>query len=54
MRYGKIVGAMSGVGEKQTFGPFIAMSALPPKAHIAVALSNVRFVPEADIMGCQR
>jgi hypothetical protein len=26
---------MSALGQKQTFGPFIAMSALPPKADIA-------------------
>jgi hypothetical protein len=25
---------MSALGQKQTFGPFIAMSALPPKADI--------------------
>jgi hypothetical protein len=26
---------MSALGQKQTFGPFIATSALPPKADIA-------------------
>jgi hypothetical protein len=35
--------------KKQTFGPFIAMSALPPKADIVHGDGNVRFVPTADI-----
>jgi hypothetical protein len=37
------------LGQKQTFGLFIAMSALPPKADIVHGGGNVRFVPEADI-----
>jgi hypothetical protein len=36
---------MSALGQKQTFGPFIAMSALPPKADIAGRQFDVRFVP---------
>jgi hypothetical protein len=40
---------MSAMGHKQTFGPFIAMSALPPKADIGTQSPNVRFVPKADI-----
>jgi hypothetical protein len=28
------------------------MSALPPKADITAAQTNVRFVPKADILGC--
>jgi hypothetical protein len=40
---------MSALGQKQTFGPFIAMSALPPKADIGWRRLYVRFVPEADI-----
>jgi hypothetical protein len=36
---------MSALGQKQTFGPFIAMSALPPKADIAKHDWDVRFVP---------
>jgi hypothetical protein len=36
---------MSALGQKQTFGPFIAMSALPPKADIAGRQLHVRFVP---------
>jgi hypothetical protein len=36
---------MSALGQKQTFGPFIAMSALPPKADIAQRDRHVRFVP---------
>jgi hypothetical protein len=40
---------MSALGQKQTFGPFIAMSALPPKADIEWHSRNVRFVPQADI-----
>ena len=34
---------------KRTFGSAIAMSALPTKADICSAISNVRFVPIADI-----
>jgi hypothetical protein len=30
----------------------IVMSALPPKADIADAMRNVRFVPKADILRC--
>jgi hypothetical protein len=37
------------LGQKQTFGPFITMSALPPKADIAERDRHVRFVPKADI-----
>jgi hypothetical protein len=40
---------MSALGQKQTFSPFIAMSALPPKADIGTQARNVRFVPKADI-----
>jgi hypothetical protein len=36
---------MSALGQKQTFGPFIAMSALPPKADIRERNWDVRFVP---------
>jgi len=36
---------MSALGQKQTFGPFIAMSALPPKADIGEHNWDVRFVP---------
>jgi hypothetical protein len=39
---------MSALGHKQTFGPFIAMSALPPKADIAEHGWDVRFVPCVD------
>jgi hypothetical protein len=39
---------MSAQGHKQTFGPFIAMSALPPKADIAERDCHVRFVPCVD------
>jgi hypothetical protein len=41
---------MSALGQKQTFGPFIAMSALPPIADIPQRRLDVRFVPKADIM----
>jgi len=37
------------LGQKQTFKRARAMSALPPKADIADAMRNVRFVPKADI-----
>jgi hypothetical protein len=40
---------MSTSGQKQTFRPFIAMSALPPKADIGGRELDVRFVPETDI-----
>jgi hypothetical protein len=40
---------MSVLGQKQTSDWRPLMSALPPKADIGSALSNVRFVPEADI-----
>jgi hypothetical protein len=40
---------MSALGQKQTFGPFIAMSALPPKADIDGRCLNVCFVPKADV-----
>jgi hypothetical protein len=39
---------MSALGQKQTFGPGNAMSALPPKADIDRYPREVRFVPEAD------
>jgi hypothetical protein len=41
--------ATSALGQKQTFGPFTAMSALPPKADIDERDRHVRFVPKADI-----
>jgi hypothetical protein len=31
-----------------------AMSALPPKADITAAQTNVRFVPKADILRCSK
>jgi hypothetical protein len=40
---------MSALGQKQTFGLFIAMSALPPKADIGTQSRDVRFVPETDM-----
>jgi hypothetical protein len=40
---------MSALGHKRTFGLFIAMSALLPKADIVHGGGNVRFVPKADI-----
>jgi hypothetical protein len=42
---------MSAKGQKQTFGPFITMSALLPKADIGERNWDVRFVPKADIRG---
>jgi len=39
-------------GQKQTSKLVRAMSALPPKADIADAIRNVRFVPKADILRC--
>ena len=40
---------MSALGQKQTLRKLRLMSALPPKADIADAMSNVRFVAIADI-----
>jgi hypothetical protein len=45
---------MSASGQKQTFGPFIAMSALPPKADIAERQLDVRFVPDSDMALAQK
>jgi hypothetical protein len=39
---------MSALGHKQTFGSFIAMSAIPPKADIRQRDLDVRFVPIAE------
>ncbi|HEX3339728.1 MAG TPA: hypothetical protein VHT68_11225, partial [Pseudolabrys sp.] len=39
------VGGMSALGQNRTFWPFIAMSALPPKADIGTQSRDVRFVP---------
>src|SRR5215813_1399817 len=39
---------MSALSHKQTFREGRPMSALPPKADITAAQTNVRFVPEAD------
>jgi hypothetical protein len=44
---------MSALGQKQTSQDARAMSALPPKADIAGAMRNVRFVPKADIPHCE-
>ena len=41
--------AVSALGQKRTFKRPRLMSALPPKADIAVSDWHVRFVPEADI-----
>ena len=39
---------MSALGHKQTYAVQKGMSALPPKADICGAITNVRFVPRAD------
>jgi hypothetical protein len=38
------------LGQKQTFSD----SALPPKADIDAQSANVRFVPKADILRCDK
>ena len=43
---------MSALGHKQTFAVQEAMSALPPKADMCSANTDVRFGPTADIVGC--
>src|SRR5262249_54642016 len=40
---------VSALGQKQTFAPQKVMSALPPKADMCSAPSDVRFGPKADI-----
>jgi hypothetical protein len=40
---------MSALGQKQTFAPQNVMSALPPKADMCGAKTDVRFGPKADI-----
>jgi hypothetical protein len=40
---------MSALGQKQTFALHWGMSALPLKADMCSALTNVRFGPKADI-----
>jgi hypothetical protein len=40
---------MFALGQKQTFAPQKAMSALPPKADMCGVLANVRFGSEADM-----
>jgi hypothetical protein len=40
--------------QNNTCGYEPPMSALPPKADIADAMRNVRFVPKADIQSCRR
>ena len=44
---------MSALGQKQTFAVQNVMSALTPKADMCGATSDVRFVPIADIHGCE-
>jgi len=44
---------MSALGQKQTSAHIRVMSALPPKADITTAQTNVRFVPKADITAAQ-
>jgi hypothetical protein len=39
------------LGQKQTFGGVNVMSALPPKADMCGATTDVRFGPIADILG---
>src|SRR6516164_3328400 len=45
---------MSALGQKQTLGHLRAMSALPPKADIGTQPRDVRFVPKADILRCEK
>jgi hypothetical protein len=40
---------MSALGHKRTLAAQQPISALPPKADICAATSDVRFVPKADI-----
>ena len=40
---------MSALGQKQTYAVQKSMSALPPKADMCSAITDVRFGPKADI-----
>jgi hypothetical protein len=42
---------MSALGQKQTCALQNVMSALPPKADMCGATSDVRFGPKADVVG---
>jgi hypothetical protein len=44
---------MSALGQKQTL-KIRVMSALPPKADIETQARDVRFVPKADILRCEK
>jgi hypothetical protein len=44
---------MSALGQKRTSERFQSMSALPPKADMVQRSWDVRFVPKADINGCE-
>ena len=50
VHHNKVEPPMSALGQKRTSRHLQPMSALPPKADIAVAQTNVRFVPKADIL----
>ena len=54
VRHNKMECPMSALGQKRTLNRLHLMSALPPKADIAGAMRNVRFVPEADIGAAAR
>src|SRR5262249_28273345 len=45
---------MSALGQKRTSRSVERMSALPPKADIGSRSWNVRFVPKADILRCDK
>ena len=44
---------MSALGHKRTFAVQKGMSALPPKADMCSAPSDVRYVPIADLRPCR-
>jgi hypothetical protein len=52
VRHSKFDCSTSALGQKQTWHPEIATSALPPKADIAGRQLDVRFVPKAVILRC--
>jgi len=45
---------MSALGQKRTYAPQKAMSALAPKADMCGARGDFRFGPEADIMAARQ
>jgi hypothetical protein len=46
--------SISTLGQKRTLGKVRLMSAIPPKAALVQRVWDVRFVPKADILRCNK